>query len=554
MGLELRKGKDGKVVRHWYGVYKDEKGKRIVLALKTAIPADAIIPASLRQQGDEKFEQSREKAHKELDDHKEEARRKGRATHLTERLIQAKTGRKPEYVKLSDLAAKWRSVGRETSPTPAWLAWCDTVCNRFAAATSCTYLHEITTEQANAYTETLRKDYTRRTARGAASLLRSAFARFLPLGTSNPFEGGIARKGEYAAGSTIHRRPLTVDELSNLFETARADPLVYPLTVCAACTGLRIGDVCLLKWSAIDLHDGIIAIRTSKTGKGVEIPIFKPLQHVFETALAEKRDSEYVWPNAAEMYQKNRYGIVYRGKALFAKAFPKSAPKSLPKPEAALDKEQLAETLPSLVSMIKAAAFLPSKESRLLDTLRRYTEGQSYRKIESETGRLRSQISEDLKEIEQLATIKLRPGKTVPMKTDLKSLISDTRQSRGKGNGKLSASLLGWHSLRGTWATLALSAGIPVETVKLVTGHGTANTVLKFYYNPQREHLRSVLGEKLPEVLTGSKATQGNTSATRPKKREEHAEDRVSALASQFKQLSETERKQLATLLSENRS
>lgn len=93
-----------------------------------------------------------------------------------------------------------------------------------------------------------------------------------------------------------------------------------------------------------------------------------------------------------------------------------------------------------------------------------------------------------------------------------------------------------------------------METVKLVTGHGTANTVLKFYYNPQRAHLRSMLGEKLPEVLTDSNVTQDNTSAKRPKKLREHVEDRVSSLASQFKQLSDTERKQLATLLAEDRS
>jgi hypothetical protein len=52
-----------------------------------------------------------------------------------------------------------------------------------------------------------------------------------------------------------------------------------------------------------------------------------------------------------------------------------------------------------------------------------------------------------------------------------------------------------------------------VETVKLVTGHGTTNTAIKFYYNPQREHLRAVLGDKLPEVLTGRLAEEANPAA-----------------------------------------
>ena len=67
------------------------------------------------------------------------------------------------------------------------------------------------------------------------------------------------------------------------------------------------------------------------------------------------------------------------------------------------------------------------------------------------------------------------------------------------------ASLLDWHALRVTWVTLALSAGVPMEVARLVTGHKTVEVVLKHYFKPGREHLRSVLGNKLPDVLTGGK-------------------------------------------------
>lgn len=80
-----------------------------------------------------------------------------------------------------------------------------------------------------------------------------------------------------------------------------------------------------------------------------------------------------------------------------------------------------------------------------------------------------------------------------------------TRQKR-EGTCKVrSASVLGWHSLRATFATLALSANVPIETVKLITGHSVVSMLQKFYFNPTAEHLRSVLGDKLPEVLTGGK-------------------------------------------------
>ena len=113
-------------------------------------------------------------------------------------------------------------------------------------------------------------------------------------------------------------------------------------------------------------------------------------------------------------------------------------------------------------------------------------------------------------------------------------------RGRPGGAGKLSASVLGWHCLRGTWATLALSAGIPVETVKLVTGHATANTVLKFYHNPNREHLRAVLGDKLPGVLTGNGETPRQIGAG------------VAGLAAQLKKtLSAADRARLAELMKE---
>jgi integrase len=549
MGLELKKGRDGQLVMTWYGRYT-ENGKRVSTAL---CDANGTPPASLsiRDKGDTKFEASREKAEGLLTNHQREASQKGHANHLTERLIEAKTGRKVEYVKLADLPARWRGLGRETQPTPSWLAWCDTVFGRFAESVPCEFLHEVTPEQVKAYVEGLRAGYTRRTANGAASLLKSAFERLLPPGASNPFGNEIARKGEEAEGETIHRRPLTIPELTALFETARPDPFLYPLTVCAACTGLRIGDVCLLGWKSVDLRAGVVAVRTAKTGASVEIPIFKPLREVFETALADKGESPYVWPDAARMYKANRYGITYRGKSLFARALADTVKDAPEAPALALERADLAETFPQVSEAVRGAGFDTAKRDRILDSLARCARGESYRRIEAETGRCRGQTSQDLKEAESVSGLRLRYGTPTASKRDLKTLIAATRQKRwegekrGEGEKRLSASLLGWHALRGTWATLALSAGIPIETVKLVTGHGTANTVLKYYYNPQRDHLRAVLGDKLPDVLTGGKATKGKgkRAAALPEA------DPVATMAAQLQSMTPADRARLAALL-----
>jgi hypothetical protein len=318
---------------------------------------------------------------------------------------------------------------------------------------------------------------------------------------------------------------------------------------------LRIGDVCQLRWQSVDLRAGVVAVRTAKTGASVEIPIFKPLREVLETALADREESPYVWPDAARMYKANRYGITYRGKALFARALIGTAKDAPESPALASDRADLAETLSDVSEAVRGAGFDTAKRDRILDTLARCARGESYRRIEAETGRCRGQTSQDMKDAETVSGLRLRHGTPTASKRDLKTLIAATRQkrwegeTRGEDERRLSASILGWHALRGTWATLALSAGIPVETVKLVTGHGTANTVLKFYYNPQRDHLRTVLGDKLPDVLTGGKTTKGKKTAALP---EAHP-DPVATLAVQLKALTKTQRAQLAAMLAERK-
>ena len=45
---------------------------------------------------------------------------------------------------------------------------------------------------------------------------------------------------------------------------------------------------------------GVLAVKTSKTGADVQIPIFPKLREVLEIALADREpDAVHVWPDAA---------------------------------------------------------------------------------------------------------------------------------------------------------------------------------------------------------------------------------------------------------------
>jgi len=64
------------------------------------------------------------------------------------------------------------------------------------------------------------------------------------------------------------------------------------------------------------------------------------------------------------------------------------------------------------------------------------------------------------------------------------------------------ATIKGFHSLRTTWITMALSAGVPMELVRRVTGHSTVEVVLKYYFRPDREAFRNALETSMPRLLT----------------------------------------------------
>ena len=533
MPLMLKRERDGSFRPQWYGVFS-VNGKRTVRNLE--LDWFGTPPVNLNHKGDEKFEISRKQAAKELARLRTDANTKGRAEHLMQRLIKDKTGREPVYVKLTELPDKWRNLSRETPPSEAWLAWCDHIFRNFAQSAKCTYLYEVTPDHTSAFINALKKTRTAKTVKDVTTLLRSAFTYFLPIGVENPLGKTIRRKKARSTveGGMAARRPLTLEQLETLFETARPDPFTYPLVVCAACTGMRIGDVCRLRWQSVDMKHGWIRVATSKTGAEIEVPLFARLLEVLQTALANKSESPYVWPDAARMYEHNLTGITYRGKVLFAKAFAEPERSTSNRPVLTSGRVDLKDVLPQVTEAVKGAGFAYEKRDRILDTLTRYGSGESYRAIQNATGRARSVTSEDLAEAEEVSELHFRKGSTEKTGRDLKSLIKGTRQKRS--DGRLSASLLGWHNLRGTFVVLALNEGIPFETVAKCTGHTTAKTVRDHYYNPTREHTRQAM-RRVEAQISGRKRAARASSP------------HVEALAKKAEGLTVAERKQLAAML-----
>jgi integrase len=97
-----------------------------------------------------------------------------------------------------------------------------------------------------------------------------------------------------------------------------------------------------------------------------------------------------------------------------------------------------------------------------------------------------------------------QPGATAQENAAAPSLGALT-QKRSKGKRRVS--VRDFHSLRVTWVTLALSAGVPMEIVQRVTGHRTAQIVLKHYFQPGKDDYRRTLEAKLPALMGGKPKT-----------------------------------------------
>lgn len=119
---------------------------------------------------------------------------------------------------------------------------------------------------------------------------------------------------EPCAGIGHTRRELTVDEVRRLMLAAAREGAEWRiLFMVAACTGLRLGDCCRLRWSHIDLKRGIIQLIPEKTrrysrGRPITVPINAQLMETLTGVPAERRCGEVI-PHIAEMRLMRRSSL-----------------------------------------------------------------------------------------------------------------------------------------------------------------------------------------------------------------------------------------------------
>ena len=112
---------------------------------------------------------------------------------------------------------------------------------------------------------------------------------------TNPWRGIMMKE------SDVQSRELLTDvEIANIEKvlTERGDNgkdllLLFKI---GKCTGLRIGDCAKLKWEDIDFANGIVRVKTQKTGAKVSIPLLDELRTALENAENAAQRTGFVLP------------------------------------------------------------------------------------------------------------------------------------------------------------------------------------------------------------------------------------------------------------------
>jgi len=504
MPIEVRFKADGTLRPTWYGRY-EVNGKRYCSNLGVRVAGTPPTPFTLKAEGDGAFERSRATALAKLASIVEKARAKHDSARLVEKLYEIKTGEQIQSVMLAELPKQWDMIPRKRTPNGRYAEQCRSTLARFVAFvgghnSQITELGHVTRQTARAFLSAeADRGVSAKTWNDVLKLMRATFKHVLPTGCVNPFDDIPTRQED-----TIFRRPFTLAELKQILLEAQADDFIRPIIVTAVCTAMRRGDCCLLKWKDVDLGQGCVTVKTAKTGSRVQIPIFPLLLRELLPLQAGRvqRPETHVFPDQAAVYLRNPEVITHRVRAVLAKVGFHDGPPDEGEPLAGTETKASLES-PNRIRTVIAKAMalepmLPRKRETMTEIVNAYLGGLSVPRIAQQLQTSKGTVFGHLKQAESMSGVSIlrarRAARSIPKS---RGAVTVAREK-----GLRRASVRDFHSFRVTWITLAMSAGLALEVVQRVTGHKTAEIVMKHYYKPGFDAFSRILYATLPKLLT----------------------------------------------------
>ena len=512
MGVFIRRTAKG-LAPYWFGLW-NEDGKRHETSL---CRWKGVPPEPGEKYGDADFEKSRGEAEALFKRIREGERSKEEEAALIRKIHASRYGGRVSRVKLAELAARWDALPHKADLTEGRRARVHSVLKTFTKYMGenfpkVTEAAALRAEHFKGFLDSIDESgVSARTWNDYLSILRGVLAKVDGEGRGfREFLVPLPKRAE----ATVHRRPFDGPELDAIFAAAKEiDPELFPVLVGAACTALRRGDICRLRWDAIDLAEGFVTVKTSKTGEDVTIPIFPPFLAVLEEAERKrKKGVPYVWPRIALAYARDADGLNRRlNRVLAAAGFDVPKRKRPDKGKAKRKKQRKdnggkyetpedEETAAALLEDgMERDGWRNESKAKARKILQCHFAGMNGKAIAEALGISRASVSEYLCEMEKAGKMALvsEPKRPESARATLAE-VGDEEQRKQRG------SLCGWHSFRTTFCTLALANGVPMEILRKITGHRTAEIVLKHYDRRGREAMKKAIGAAMPKAIAGA--------------------------------------------------
>lgn len=310
MALEMRRDSG------WFYGRIAVNGKRKSINLGVQIKGKR--PSTLRAKGDALFERARGQAEKELHKLQVEGKQKRASVEILQTIHEARTGERAGSILLrcsgdrKGMFEAWKALPRKRRLSQSYVDQIESLFERFIEFLEACCPDKRSFEMSDVRKQMARHFMASEEARGVSGktynneliALRSTFKSLADEAAifKNPFEGIPTKEEE-----TVFRKPFSIDELSKIVEIAGEDrhAFIRPIIYTGICTAMRRGDCCLLSPCSVDFEHQFLKVRTGKTRKTAQIPLFPLLQEELKKHAIGKSQRVLLSRSGRDVFEKS---------------------------------------------------------------------------------------------------------------------------------------------------------------------------------------------------------------------------------------------------------
>ena len=503
MGVFLRKSKSGELLPYFQGSYT-LNGKRVngirLNAWKGTPPTSGN--ASDWKSGDILFQQSYLEAENKLKHIKDtlaESPTETKKARLIEEYneIQKQLLESDHVTPLTSLWDDYKEKVGSFSCTPSTVKAYETYTKRFADFVSKRHqeglslpLFSVTFEDIQDFLQSLIAEGNKnRTWNEYLRLIKRLFRVLYPEIEVSKKLSNIKTKPE---NNTQHK-VFTVEEVEKIWaitnELSKKDSsfsLIHSMVVIAGCTGLRLKDIRLLKWSNINFNRKIISLVTHKNKAPVTLGIWSPLEEeLLKLQHTSDKSSEYVLPEAVT--RSSTY-LNKQLKRVLALAGLITTPESLSISRVTESPQDLFSTVSEAVNH---STMTPKRKQLSIKILSEYIlNGLSVDGVAQTLGISKGNVSNYLNEATRLSSKQIIRNRVNLSDTMEKKELTDITETTDE--------IIGWHCFRGSFVTMAIKKGISIDLLKKILGSSIVDIIYKHYLHPDDEFIQEGFTDKDP--------------------------------------------------------